>query len=129
MQFTKTMRLILAVLFVAAMGLSAGCATGGGSMGADAGPAEASATVRPAELPDWWFHDEVDAEFVKANMVIPRDKEEIMIIDARPYMAKYVKGYIPTAFNVSQTEIKEKLPEILPKNKNSLVIFYCGGYT
>jgi hypothetical protein len=129
MHLKNTIRLTLAVLLTVALGFSAGCATGGGSGGTSMKAERNPATVRPAELPDWWFHDEVDAEFVKKHMVIPRDKEEVMIIDARPYMAKYVKGYIPTAFSVSQTQIKEKLPEVLPKNKGSLVIFYCGGYT
>lgn len=125
MQVSQKMRLILAVLFIAALGLSAGCATSGGGATTQA---EVNPTlVRPAELPDWWFHDEVDAEFVKNNLVIPRDKEQFMLIDARPYMAKYAKGYIPTAFNVSQTEL-EKLDEILPGNKGSLVVFYCEGY-
>lgn len=125
METLRRVRLILAVLFITALGLSAGCATGGGQASMDA---EVNPTlVRPAELPDWWFKDEVDAEFVKNNLVIPRDKEQMMLIDARPYMAKYAKGYIPTAFNVPQTELKN-LAGILPKNKDSLVVFYCEGY-
>ena len=73
----------------------------------------------------WMFHDMVDAKFVKANIVVPMP-ENVMIVDARPYKVKYTKGHIPGAINISFTEFDKKT-DLLPEDKNSLLIFYCGG--
>jgi 3-mercaptopyruvate sulfurtransferase SseA len=84
---------------------------------------------RPDPLPEWWYTEgEVDAEFVAEHMVIPRDLDQIAIVDARPYMNKYVKGYIPTAINIPQTELKN-MEQYLPEDKSTLVIFYCEGFS
>ncbi len=42
----------------------------------------------------WMFHDIVDADFVTAHMTVPMP-DNVMIIDARPYQPKYIKGHIP----------------------------------
>ncbi len=71
------------------------------------------------------FHDIVDAKFVKAHMAVPMP-DNVMIVDARPFKVKYTKGHIPGAVNISFSEFDKKT-DLLPKDKNSLLIFYCGG--
>lgn len=78
-----------------------------------------------AENPDWFYKDIVDVEFVNQHMSIP-PSEDVMIIDARPAKPKYVRGHIPTAVSIPNTQF-DKMVDKLPKNKNALLIYYCGG--
>ncbi len=73
----------------------------------------------------WMFHDIVDAAFVKAHIAVPMPKN-VVVVDSRPYKVKYTKGHIPGAINISFSEFDKKA-DLLPKDKNSLLIFYCGG--
>ncbi|CCK79926.1 MULTISPECIES: rhodanese-like domain-containing protein [Desulfobacula] len=73
----------------------------------------------------WMFHDTVDSQFVKAHMSVPMP-ENVMIIDARPYKGKYVKGHIPGAVSIPFSEFDQKT-DLLPKDKNALLIYYCQG--
>lgn len=50
------------------------------------------------------------------------------LIDARPEM-RYQQAHLPGAINVPVPLLKEKNGEVLPADKNGLLIFYCGGYT
>ena len=52
--------------------------------------------------------------------------ENVMLIDARPYKPKYIKGHIPLAVSIPNSQF-EKMTAELPDDKNSLLIFYCGG--
>ena len=52
--------------------------------------------------------------------------ENVMIIDSRPKRAKYDKGHIPMAVSIPNTQF-DKMTDQLPKDKNALLIFYCGG--
>lgn len=106
---------ILILAFFAALVMFAGCTT-----------AKTAKTVETQkEDISWMFHDIVDAKFVKAHMAVPMP-ENVMIIDARPYKVKYTKGHIPGAVNISFSEFDKKT-DLLPKDKNSLLIFYCEG--
>jgi rhodanese-related sulfurtransferase len=49
-----------------------------------------------------------------------------MLIDARPYKPKYIKGHIPMAVSIPDSQF-DKMTDRLPADKNSLLIFYCGG--
>ncbi len=71
------------------------------------------------------FHAIVDAAFVKKNIKVPHD-ENILIIDSRPYETQYVKGHIPTAVSIPDSKF-DSMVDKLPKNKDALLIFYCGG--
>lgn len=73
----------------------------------------------------WMFHDTVEKDFVARHVTVPMD-ENVMIIDSRPYKPKYVKGHIPGAVSIPFSEFDKK-KDLLPKNKNALLIFYCGG--
>lgn len=77
------------------------------------------------DKPDWFFHDIVDVEFVMKHITIPME-ENVMIIDARPFKPKYVKGHIPMAVSIPDTQF-DKFVDNLPKDKNALLIYYCGG--
>ena len=52
----------------------------------------------------------------------------MVLVDSRPKRAKYDKGHIPSAISIPDTEF-DKLQGKLPADKNTLLIFYCGGYT
>jgi len=73
----------------------------------------------------WMFHDIVDADFVIAHATVPMP-DNVMIIDSRPYKPMYIKGHIPGALSIPDTEFDKKT-DLLPKDKNALLIFYCGG--
>lgn len=83
-------------------------------------------TISPAQAKEaWMFDDIVDVNFVISKMSVPMD-EDIMIIDARPYKPKYIKGFIPGAVSIPFSAFDKKV-DLLPKNKNALLIYYCGG--
>ncbi len=82
--------------------------------------------VSPAQAKEpWMFDDIVDVDFVISKISVPMD-EDVMIIDSRPYKPKYVEGFIPGAESIPFSEFDKKT-DLLPKNKNALLIFYCGG--
>jgi rhodanese-related sulfurtransferase len=67
----------------------------------------------------------VDAAFVSQYAKVPM-QEDVMIIDSRPFKPKYVKGHIPMAVSIPNTQF-DNLTHLLPENKDALLIFYCGG--
>ena len=84
-----------------------------------------AAASEKAEKPDWLFHDIVDVKFVMQHISIPMP-DNVMIIDARPFKPKYVQGHIPMAVSIPNTQF-DKMVDKLPKDKNALLIYYCGG--
>ena len=98
-------------------------------MGCAASQVQKAAEKSPRQImmeSDWKYKAIVDADFIKMYAKMPQP-EGITIIDSRPYKAKYAKGHIPTAINIPDTQFG-KLTDRLPQDKNSLLIFYCGGY-
>jgi hypothetical protein len=87
----------------------------------------ASGSTQSGTEADWKFHSIVDVNFVMQQVKVPMP-EDVMIIDARPKRAKYDKGHIPGAISISDSKF-DKLTDKLPKDKNALLIFYCGGAT
>lgn len=73
----------------------------------------------------WMFDKIVEADFVISKVTVPM-AEDVMIIDARPYKVKYVKSHIPGAVSIPFSEFDKKI-DLLPENKNALLIYYCGG--
>jgi rhodanese-related sulfurtransferase len=73
----------------------------------------------------WMYHDIVENDFVIAHVTVPM-AENIMVIDSRPYKPMYIKGHIPGAVSIPDTEFDKKT-DLLPADKNALLIFYCGG--
>ena len=83
--------------------------------------------MQSALAKSWKFHTIVDANFVKQYVKIPAPKG-VMIIDSRPTKLKYDKGHIPNAVNIPFSQF-DKFKHLLPKDKNTLLIFYCQGPT
>lgn len=81
--------------------------------------------VSAQEKEPWMFDDIVEADFVISKISIPMP-DDVMIIDARPYKTMYIKGFIPGAVSIPDSEFDEK-KDLLPKDKSALLIFYCGG--
>ena len=88
-----------------------------------------AATQKPAEpaKADWQFHGIVDVAFVQPYATMPQPKG-VMIIDSRPYKAKFAQGHIPTAISIPDSQF-EKMTDQLPEDKTTLLIFYCEGPT
>jgi len=96
-----------------------GCAT---QQAAAPAAAASAAAAEPAFEP---FHDIVDMAFVEQHVTIPM-AENVMLIDARPYKPKYIQGHIPMAVSIPDSQF-DKMTDKLPADKDSLLIFYCGG--
>ncbi len=92
------------------------------------GPAiAATASTSEQTAADWKFHDIVDVQFVMQYAKMPKP-ENVLIIDSRPKRPKYDKGYIPTAISIPGRKF-DQMAGKLPEDKNTLLIFYCGGPT
>ena len=90
----------------------------------------ACSSAQKAEKPvdtSWMYHSLVDTAFVQPYATVPQP-EGVMIVDSRPYKPKYVNGHIPTAVSIPDSQF-DKMTDQLPKDKNALLIFYCGGPT
>ncbi len=55
-------------------------------------------------------------------------KTDFVLIDARPGK-RYAAGHMPNAINIGTKAYKEKAATVLPKDKNMLLVMYCGGPT
>ena len=53
------------------------------------------------------------------------NKTKMVLVDARTGM-EYAQGHIPTAINIPPEKLTA-IGTLLPKNKNTLVVFYCRG--
>lgn len=56
------------------------------------------------------------------------EKGQYTLIDARPGGA-FLNGHIPTAISLPFDSFETSSAVVLPQDKNSLLIFYCGGPT
>lgn len=73
-----------------------------------------------------WYGQLVDADFVAKYAVLPKP-DGVQIIDSRPTARKFDPGHIPTAMNLHDGDF-DKLVDQLPKDKSTLLIFYCEGF-
>ena len=55
-------------------------------------------------------------------------KADFLLIDARPGK-RYAASHMPGAVSLSVPDYKTKAASVLPKDKDKLLIFYCGGPT
>jgi hypothetical protein len=55
------------------------------------------------------------------------EKGNFTLVDARPGKL-YIEGYIPGAISIYDAQFEKNLDK-LPKNKENLLVFYCGGPT
>jgi predicted sulfurtransferase len=57
------------------------------------------------------------------------DKNTAMVlVDSRP-SKRYAQSHLPTAISIPVAQFKAKAPELLPKDKDMPLVFYCGGPT
>lgn len=56
------------------------------------------------------------------------DHAPMTLVDARPE-SRYAQGHLPGAINITVELLELKKAEVLPQDKNKLLVFYCGGYT
>jgi hypothetical protein len=78
-----------------------------------------------AKLPKGVF--EVQPDYVAG--LVSEGKENYFLVDSRPG-GRYHEGTIPTSVSISVPKItKEGTLAVLPKDKNTELIFYCGGPT
>jgi len=81
-----------------------------------------SIAVKPAaELPE--------GKLMKADELaeLIDEKADFILVDSRPGM-KYIEGHIPGAIGIFDGEF-DKNTDNLPKEKDTLLVFYCGGVT
>jgi rhodanese-related sulfurtransferase len=71
------------------------------------------------------FHAIVDVAFVQQHVQAPMP-EGVMLIDSRPQRPKYDEGHIPMAVSIPDSKF-EQMQNMLPADKKTLLIFYCGG--
>lgn len=57
-----------------------------------------------------------------------QDHVPMVLADARPAM-RYNQGHLPGAVSIPVPMLKEQKEAVLPKDKDALIVFYCGGYT
>ncbi len=55
-------------------------------------------------------------------------KADLVLVDARP-SKRWAAGHLPGAINIGTKEYKDKAAKLLPKDKNTLLVTYCGGPT
>ncbi len=84
----------------------------------------------PAQVPEP-FHalmtiDKVRPIVARA-MLSAAPLDDVMLIDSRPKQPRYDKGHIPTAVSLPDSQFDKMAPEVLPADKNTKLIFYCGG--
>lgn len=68
----------------------------------------------------------VDYKYMSEQANVPK-REGVTVIDSRP-ARKFDKGHIPVAINISDSVFNDHV-SLLPEDKSSQLIFYCGGLT
>ncbi len=62
---------------------------------------------------------------LKELQVLLNNRVNLALIDSRP-AARYAEGHLPEAISIPMCKMKE-LTSLLPLDKDSLLVFYCGG--
>lgn len=83
------------------------------------------ATAQQLQPKEGWYKNLVDFDFV-ANALADGKKASMMLIDSRPAARQYDLGHIPGAVNIPDSQF-DRLADRLPKDKQALLVFYCGG--
>ena len=55
-------------------------------------------------------------------------KATLFLVDSRP-TTRYDQAHLPGAHSIPLPELEKKQAAVLPKDKNTLLVFYCGGIT
>ncbi|NQU55633.1 MAG: rhodanese-like domain-containing protein [Rhodospirillales bacterium] len=84
----------------------------------------ASNPVQAVEAQAGWYKNIVDFTFVKEYATVPM-RDDVMVIDSRPARS-FDPGYISPAVSIPDRGF-DKMVNLLPADKSTLLIFYCGG--
>jgi hypothetical protein len=94
--------------------------------GTDKNPMALSISVKPPyKLPEEKL---MSVEEIASLVVQGPEKGSYLLVDARP-KPRYLEGHIPTAVSLPYHAFDKLQSSILPKNRDALIIFYCGGVT
>jgi hypothetical protein len=70
----------------------------------------------------------VTAEEMSRLVGMGTEKGGYLLVDSRP-KPRFNESHIPHAVSLDNTKFDELKDKILPKEKDKLIIFYCGGVT
>lgn len=91
--------------------------------GADGAPARTITRV-VARIPDGIRSLKTDEV---ASMLAQGDRKGVLV-DARP-ASRFAEGHIPRAISIPWSELEKQGAALLPKDKGTPLVFYCGGVT
>lgn len=84
--------------------------------------------VYAAGYPDWIKSGNVGAVSTDYMKKVVSGEKKAVVVDARPKARKYDKGHIPGALSISEREFDQLAATVLPADKGTPLVFYCGGY-
>ncbi|MBI5076646.1 MAG: rhodanese-like domain-containing protein [Nitrospirae bacterium] len=70
----------------------------------------------------------VTADEISKLVAMGPEKGSYLLVDSRP-KPRFNEGHIPHAVSLDNTKFDELKDKMLPKEKDRLIIFYCGGVT
>jgi rhodanese-related sulfurtransferase len=79
----------------------------------------------PVQVSDDMLFNTADVEKLVAQ---GPEKGKYLLFDSRPPI-RFQQGYIPTAINLPFPAFDKMAEKLLPKDKNTLIVFYCQGMT
>lgn len=79
----------------------------------------------PVQVSDDMLFNTADVEKLVAQ---GPEKGKYVLFDSRP-LIRFQQGYIPTAINLPFPAFDKMAEKLLPKDKSTLVVFYCQGVT
>ena len=56
------------------------------------------------------------------------ENANLLVIDARPE-SRYAQSHLPGAVSISVEKMAKEMGAVLPKDKEQMLVFYCGGPT
>jgi len=71
---------------------------------------------------------EIQPAEVAALVDVGPEKGAYLLVDSRP-AKRYADGHLPTAISIPVEKLKEEGETLLPKDKDQLIVFHCGGPT
>ncbi len=71
---------------------------------------------------------EISNDEVAKLVALGPEKGNYLLVDSRP-PARYEEGHVPTAVSIPVPRLEKTKEALLPANKDTLLIFYCGGPT
>jgi len=94
--------------------------------GGEAKPLATEIRVKqPYKVPD---EQKITNDEVVNLVAMGPEQGKYTLVDARPTGA-YLGGHIPTAISLPFDSFEENCSTVLPDNRDSLIVFYCGGPT